>query len=287
MMVTAILLTAWLQGPAVTPSPSPSPALEEKDDGDAATIFTEDGTEIAWERAPGRPGSFKVKKAGKSAQALGWKKGDEVAGDGTGPWLEDVHEALSALKAMGTGSVKRDKESVELPYFFASDDHLESSPHGLRPMREAWPVLGNGEHGPFDVVKRARGRVLLLNFWASWCAPCQKEMPIMERLAKAYAGRVWFVGLNVDDGKPEVVDFLKKNPISYPTVMVGNMRGATAKTYSVDSIPLTVIVRADGRIALVGSGYRGERHEKWLSDALDTLLKPDASPTYMIHRLKR
>jgi thiol-disulfide isomerase/thioredoxin len=266
------------------PSPSLSPTVEEKDDGDAATIFTEDGTEIAWDRAPDKPGSFKVKKAGKAAQALGWKKGDEVSGDGTGPWRESVHEALSALKAMGTGSVKRDQGSLELPYFFASDDQIESSPHGLRPMKEPWPVIGQGEHGRVDLVKKARGRPLLINFWASWCGPCQKEMPAMERLSKAYAGRVWFLGLNVDEGKPEVVEFLKKYPITYPTVMIGNMRSETAQKYYVDGIPLTVILRADGRIALVGAGYRGEGHEKWIADALDTLLKPDATPSYLIHK---
>jgi thioredoxin-like negative regulator of GroEL len=112
-------------------------------------------------------------------------------------------------------------------------------------------------------------------------------MPVMERLSKAYAGRVRFVGLNVDAGKLEVVEYLKQHPITYPTVRVGDMGMPTAKSYSVDSIPLTVIVRRDGRIALVGSGFRGERHEKWISDALDTLLKPDAAPIYMIHRLKR
>ena len=286
MLLATVLLTALLQDPAVTPSPSAS-ATPEKDDGDIATIFTEDGTEIRWDRAPDQPGSFKVRKVGKRAQELGWKKGDQVRGGGSIAWMTDVHDALDALRATGSGPVGRDKASLDLPYFFASEDQIESSPHGLQPMKEAWPVIAMGNHGAFDVVKEARGTLLLLNFWASWCGPCQKEMPVMERLSKAYAGRVRFVGLNVDAGKLEVVEYLKQHPITYPTVRVGDMGMPTAKSYSVDSIPLTVIVRRDGRIALVGSGFRGERHEKWISDALDTLLKPDAAPIYMIHRLKR
>jgi thiol-disulfide isomerase/thioredoxin len=284
MTIAALLLLALLQAPIVSPSPAPSPTPEEKDDGDAATIFTVDGTEIAWDRASDRAGTFKVKKAGKGAEALGWKKGDEIAGDGKGPWLEDVHEALRALKAMGTGPVKRDQGSVDLPYFFASDDQIESSPHGLRPMRKASQVLAMGEGGRFDLVKKAAGRPLLLNFWASWCGPCEMEMPVMERLSKAYAGRVWFVGLNVDETRGEVLKFLEKHPVSYPIVMVGNMVSDTSRAYSLEGIPLTVIITADGRVALVGTGYRGERHERWIADALDTLLKPGVTPTYLIHK---
>lgn len=284
MTTAAILLVALLQVPIASPSPA---ASLTPDDGDAATIFTEDGTEVAWDRARDRSGSFKVKKVGKGAEALGWKKGDEVVGDGKGPWLEDVHEALRALKEIGTGPVKRDKGTVDLPYFFASDDHIESSPHGLRPMRKASQVLAMGESGRFDLVKEATGRPLLLNFWASWCGPCEMEMPVMERLSKAYAGRVWFVGLSVDEIRADAQRFLEKHPVSYPIVMVGNMHSDTAKAYSLESIPLTVIVTADGRVALVGSGYRGEHHEKWISDALDTLLKPGVTPAYLIHKPKR
>jgi thiol-disulfide isomerase/thioredoxin len=229
-----------------------------------------------------------MKKAGKSAQAMGWKKGDEVTGDGSTPWLSDVHTVLAALKALGSGGVTRDKAPIELPYFFASDDSIESSPHGLRPMKEAWPVVAWGEGGAVDIVKRARGRILVLNFWASWCGPCVSEMPVVERLNKLYSTRgVYFVGLNMDEGKAEVVDFLKKNPVTYLNVQIGSFRGKTAQAYLVDGIPMTVIIRADGRIALVGRGFRGERHEKWLADALDTLLKPDAAPAYMIHKQKR
>jgi hypothetical protein len=70
-------------------------------------------------------------------------------------------------------------------------------------------------------------------------------------------------------------------------VMVGNMKSMTARMYQVTGIPLTVIVRPDGRIALVGAGYRGDRHEKWISDALDTLLDPSATPVYIIHKPSR
>jgi len=284
MTLAAMLFLALLQSPVASSSPAASPT---PDDGDAATIFTEDGTEVAWDRKPDRAGSFKVKKAGKGAEAWGWKKGDEVAGDGKGPWLEDVHEALRALKGIGTGPVKRDKGIVDLPYFFASDNHIESSPHGLRPMRKASQVLAMGEGGRFDLVKEAAGRPLLLNFWASWCAPCEQEMPVMERLSKIYAGRVWFVGLSVDETRADAQRFLDQHPVSYPIVMVGNMHANTAKAYSVEAIPLTVIITTDGRVALVGAGYRGEHHESWISGALDTLLKPEVTPTYLIHKPRR
>jgi hypothetical protein len=110
----------------------------------------------------------------------------------------------------------------------------------------------------------------------------------MDRLSRAYSSRgVYFVGLNMDDTKGEVMSFLQKTPVSYPTVRIGNMHGETGKSYDVDGIPLTVILRTDGRIALVGLGFGGERQEKWLAGALDTLLAPHATPVYMIHKARR
>jgi thiol-disulfide isomerase/thioredoxin len=66
-----------------------------------------------------------------------------------------------------------------------------------------------------------RGQALVLNFWATWCPPCVKEMPELDRFAKAFAargGRV--VGLAVDNPKP-VREFLQRSPVGYAIVMAG------------------------------------------------------------------
>lgn len=97
----------------------------------------------------------------------------------------------------------------------------------------------------------ARGRPMLVNIWASWCGPCIKEMPELERFSREQAGNaVQVVGLALDT--PEAVrGFLTRVPVSYPilldapgpadaSVRLGNTRGL---------LPYSVLVGADGRIA--------------------------------------
>ena len=111
----------------------------------------------------------------------------------------------------------------------------------------------------------APGRPLLVNVWASWCGPCVKEMPELERFSREQAGNgVQVIGLALDT--PEAVrDFLGRVPVGYPilldapgpadtSVRLGNTRGL---------LPYSVLVGADGRIAKrkLGPFEPGEIHD--------------------------
>jgi len=99
-----------------------------------------------------------------------------------------------------------------------------------------------------------RGKVVLLNFWATWCAPCRQEMPSLERLYEKFADRGDFQILTVDvqEGPKTVGDFLKVNRYHLPAVIDSD--GQIAAAYSAQSIPLSVIIDANGSLIGVRLG---------------------------------
>lgn len=91
-----------------------------------------------------------------------------------------------------------------------------------------------------------RGKVVLLNFWATWCEPCLEEMPAMERLARAYRGRGLVVlALSVDrEGVPVVRPFLKRHGLTFPVGLDPDRR--VASLYRIWALPSTIIVGRKG-----------------------------------------
>ena len=90
-----------------------------------------------------------------------------------------------------------------------------------------------------------RGKVLYIDFWSAWCAPCREAMPALAALREKYAGaRFEVVGINVDPAPDAARRLLRRLRISYPTVSDAGAR--TAKAYGVKALPAAVIVDADG-----------------------------------------
>lgn len=101
-----------------------------------------------------------------------------------------------------------------------------------------------------------RGRVVLLNFWATWCPPCVREMPAMERLYAEYKGRgLDIVAVSLDQGKlDEVRSFTEKLKLSFPIVL--DPAHDVKNTYQVRALPTTYVVDREGRIIAWGMGAR-------------------------------
>jgi thiol-disulfide isomerase/thioredoxin len=98
------------------------------------------------------------------------------------------------------------------------------------------------------------GKVVLIDFWATWCAPCKSAMPWMNQLAAKYRGEGFeVIGISMDeDGWPKVQPFLNKVKVSYP-ILMGNKR--VAYLYGdVDSLPLAFFVDRQGRVAAMHLG---------------------------------
>jgi peroxiredoxin len=101
-----------------------------------------------------------------------------------------------------------------------------------------------------------RGKVVFLNFWATWCPPCREEMPAMERLHQRYRDKGLVVlALSVDaDGAPAVIPFLKEHKLSFRVGLDPKM--AVADKYGVRALPSTFLVDRKGNLAALAIGPR-------------------------------
>ncbi len=109
-------------------------------------------------------------------------------------------------------------------------------------------ALGLFDGGTFR-LSEARGAVVVLNFWASWCVPCRREAPILERTWQAFRDRgVIFVGVNVQDNEAAARRFLAEFGKTYPAGP--DTTGRIAVDYGVTGIPETYFVDRRGRIAV-------------------------------------
>lgn len=93
-----------------------------------------------------------------------------------------------------------------------------------------------------------KGKVVLLNFWATWCPPCREEIPSMMKLNSAMAGKPFqMVAISIDEGgKKAVDDFFKESRFSLPTYL--DPETAAAKVYGITGVPETFIIDKQGII---------------------------------------
>ena len=115
------------------------------------------------------------------------------------------------------------------------------------------------------------GKPIVLNFWATWCPPCQMEMPHLEEAYARYGEQVEFMLVDVTDGTEDtsetVAAFIEENGYSFP-VYLDPLLDAT-RAYSVYSIPMTVFIDADG---VISSTYVGSITAELLEERIQEIL---------------
>jgi peroxiredoxin len=100
-----------------------------------------------------------------------------------------------------------------------------------------------------------KGQVVMVNFWATWCGPCQQEMPLLDQMYKKYkpAGFT-LIGVNVDKEAPAVKQLLERKPVSFPVLL--DPANQVSKAYHVDEMPSSVIIDRKGQIRYIHRGYK-------------------------------
>ena len=105
-------------------------------------------------------------------------------------------------------------------------------------------------------LEALRGKVVLLDFWATWCAPCRKSMPELQRLHERHAARGFTVaGIAIDEGKArrKVEKFLAGKKIGYPNALDA-AKPATWERYRVKAVPAAFLIDQEGRIVAQWTG---------------------------------
>ena len=113
---------------------------------------------------------------------------------------------------------------------------------GKTPQLEAVDVDGASHR-----LAQYRGKVVLVNFWATWCAPCRNEMPSIERLRRSLEGRPFAVlAVNVGESGRVARDFAAQMPLGFPLLLDRDTR--IAKSWGAKLLPATFIIGPDGAI---------------------------------------
>lgn len=142
---------------------------------------------------------------------------------------------------------------------------------GLEPGHPAPEVTLTKLDGAPLALSSLRGKVVLLNFWATWCPPCNEEMPELVAIAKEYEARgVVFIAANQEDpgeARATVPPWLEHHPEVRPYVLIGDE--SVGGAFLVQALPTTYVIDAKGRVVKGARGQvEGWRVKKWLDDAL-------------------
>ncbi len=163
-------------------------------------------------------------------------------------------------------------------YFFGRPQPVtppppEAAPTADAPARLMAVILPDLQDKP-QALAQWKGKVLVVNFWATWCPPCKEEMPEFSRISTKYAENgVQFVGISIDPAE-KVAAFQKETGVSYPLLvsntdmleLAGNL-GNRAK-----GLPFTVVLRPDGRVE---QAKLGKFATPDLEKAIRSALRPD------------
>ena len=109
--------------------------------------------------------------------------------------------------------------------------------------------------GPNLRLQEQRGRVVLVNFWATWCGPCRQEMPHLNRLYEKYRSSGFvLLGVNVDDDQRNAVGVASKLGLTFPVLLDTDKK--VSQLYDLSAMPATVLIDKDGRVKYLHRGYQ-------------------------------
>jgi thiol-disulfide isomerase/thioredoxin len=121
-------------------------------------------------------------------------------------------------------------------------------------------------------VPDLRGKIVIVDFFASWCEPCKESFPVLEELHKTYGDRgVVIVAVNVDKKKADMEEFLKKHPVTFAVVRDGSNK--LVGEVKPPTMPSSFVLGKDGKVRSFHRGFKGEETRKKYIEEIEALLK--------------
>jgi thiol-disulfide isomerase/thioredoxin len=157
------------------------------------------------------------------------------------------HEVKQSLSAAPAGAKPAQKALAE-------------SPAPLASLHSQGSVLLPGGQDALDkrITSLERdGYPIVVNIWAQWCGPCQKEFGLFAKASQLYGRRVAFLGADVDDNSADATAFLKAHHVSYPSYSVSDTSIEKILAAGLSNTPTTIYIKPDGKVSHISPGqYR-------------------------------
>ncbi|WP_055108837.1 TlpA family protein disulfide reductase [Paenibacillus ihumii] len=124
-------------------------------------------------------------------------------------------------------------------------------------------------HGDKVALSDYRGKVVVLNFWASWCGPCVKEMPLINEVYQSDQADLAVLFVNAGESKGTVNEFLAENDFDFPVMI--DVTGKVAGLYGIVGLPVTYIIDKQGNLhqSIVGEITSSEQLQTYIQAAAD------------------
>lgn len=120
-------------------------------------------------------------------------------------------------------------------------------------------------------LDQLKGKVVMLNFWASWCGPCRQEMPLLDSMHKRYSSLGFtLIGVNVEANTKDAERWLEDTPVSFPVLFDRDSK--VSKLYDVSAMPSTVFIDRKGNLRYLHRGYKPGDESEYLNQ-IRALLK--------------
>ncbi len=116
-----------------------------------------------------------------------------------------------------------------------------------------------------------KGKIVVVDFWASWCLPCAESFPVMDELQKKYGGRVVILAVNVDEKAAKMEKFLAKHPVTFTVVRDAQQK--LVATVEPETMPTSFILDGEGKVRFLHKGFHGDETRKQYISEIDSLLK--------------
>lgn len=189
----------------------------------------------------------------KAAQKTEQAQGTEKEGAGA-----EKSSAETEKNGSGTGEAGREQSAgssqADAKAAAGQGDSVIEFKPGM-PIKEgvaAPDFTGELMDGTSITLSELQGKPVIINFWATWCGPCVKEMPAFERLKDDFGDKIGIIAVNCGDDAGTVKDFVEENGYTFPVVL--DEEYSISMLYPTNSIPYTVVVDAEGKVTHISTG---------------------------------